>query len=925
MYNFGKTILKYLFLIVFIPVTIYSQISVSPSFIKFGELGINSQNDTTITITSEIDDVLQSFDFKFGSPFYSIVEQLPISLKKDEPKSLTIRYIPNDSVKSYTEYELKTNEQSIEIGFLGGYKYQDTVIEATTITSPTKGDYYLYQDEIVINWTKVPGFDRYIIQFLANNGAGWSTITDSAIGTSYIWKAPHLNSDKCLIRIETYFKPESKFFEHEWDKSFGISKNDNSHKLIQTSDGGYLTVGSTRGKDSSTSKKLFDDILVCKMNKDGEQLWTKTYGGKEGEDVINSVIETDDKSLMLIGKTNSIDFEENLKGDYDLLLMKLDEQGELIWKKNYGGSNYDIGIDIDKDKEGNFYLGGYTGSVDGDIISTKGKSEFWALKVNDLGEIIWTQTYGRDKDEVLTDMQLSMDGGLLLYGSSNSVDTIYLPPNQGGGVIKNHGWLLKTDKFGKQLWDYLYDHERDEPYQVVEDKKGEISITGFTNVYRDVYPPRYFWICKIDKNGQLIWEKPNRIDGRDYNIELELDENDNYYVVSIVVYTPPGHYKLLTKYSDEGVKLWDKKIYSTGAHNGLVKTHDNGLAIVSGVKNRELEQKDLVLIKISNEQLYELGYSDLFEIASSKPYFTIDEIVFDTTYIGELRDTIISNILCNDGVAPIDILDYKFTSEYNGFKLDSVFNGSIIEPDKCKDLKFSFSSNLLNTWYSVFYVNYSFGQSPDNVIFKATVVDKKLENKVDWFRFGQVFVGQEVEKKYINLRNYSQYPIKVNLEHNYNSENDIVLNNGVSEFTIDGESYYQVPIEYKAKVQKKDTMTLRIYYDDTVAINPVYILAESVFDPNTSVNDYLDFSSTIDLSPNPASEQLNIDITTGVQGTMKLELVATDGRVIYTDEWTQSTKSKQMQINTMNIPSGLYQVRLITPYDAITKSVIVVE
>ena len=83
--------------------------------------------------------------------------------------------------------------------------------------------------------------------------------------------------------------------------------------------------------------------------------------------------------------------------------------------------------------------------------------------------------------------------------------------------------------------------------------------------------------------------------------------------------------------------------------------------------------------------------------------------------------------------------------------------------------------------------------------------------------------------------------------------------------------------------------------------------------------------TTLDISPNPASEQLNIDITTGVQGTMKLELVATDGRVIYSDEWTQSTKTKQMQINTLAIPSGLYQVRLITPYDAITKSVVVVE
>jgi len=101
-------------------------------------------------------------------------------------------------------------------------------------------------------------------------------------------------------------------------------------------------------------------------------------------------------------------------------------------------------------------------------------------------------------------------------------------------------------------------------------------------------------------------------------------------------------------------------------------------------------------------------------------------------------------------------------------------------------------------------------------------------------------------------------------------------------------------------------------YIDSVCVFPLRNI--TTFDP-----------TTLTINPNPASEVLNIDITTGIQGIMKLELVATDGRVIYTDEWTQSTKSKQMQLNTINIPSGLYQVRLITPYDAITKSVIVVE
>jgi type IX secretion system substrate protein len=102
----------------------------------------------------------------------------------------------------------------------------------------------------------------------------------------------------------------------------------------------------------------------------------------------------------------------------------------------------------------------------------------------------------------------------------------------------------------------------------------------------------------------------------------------------------------------------------------------------------------------------------------------------------------------------------------------------------------------------------------------------------------------------------------------------------------------------------------------------IYIDSVCVF-PLRNITTF--YPTTLSINPNPASEQLNIDITTGVQGTMTLELVATDGRVIYTDEWIQTTKTKYMQINTLSIPSGLYQVRLITPYDAITKSVVVVE
>jgi hypothetical protein len=83
--------------------------------------------------------------------------------------------------------------------------------------------------------------------------------------------------------------------------------------------------------------------------------------------------------------------------------------------------------------------------------------------------------------------------------------------------------------------------------------------------------------------------------------------------------------------------------------------------------------------------------------------------------------------------------------------------------------------------------------------------------------------------------------------------------------------------------------------------------------------------TTVELSPNPASGQLSIDIATRMQGTMSLELVSSEGRVVYSDTWLQFTRTKRIELSTDNIPSGLYQVRLITPYDAVSKSVVVVE
>jgi hypothetical protein len=75
------------------------------------------------------------------------------------------------------------------------------------------------------------------------------------------------------------------------------------------------------------------------------------------------------------------------------------------------------------------------------------------------------------------------------------------------------------------------------------------------------------------------------------------------------------------------------------------------------------------------------------------------------------------------------------------------------------------------------------------------------------------------------------------------------------------------------------------------------------------------------------NDQSNKSVAEPVEASgqqMQLELISSEGRVAYTENWTQTSSEKQISINTGKIPSGLYQVRLQTPSGLLTENVIVV-
>jgi hypothetical protein len=140
----------------------------------------------------------------------------------------------------------------------------------------------------------------------------------------------------------------------DWMKCYSSnSLNFFPNKIIQTSDSGLIVTG------YSVQKKIGFDLprplFVMRTDKRGEILWSKSYEFSETTDVAYDIIETNDKSLIVSGAINKYGANE------DLLLMKIDSSGELLWSKSFGSNLYDEGRAIISTDNG-YLTVGFTGS-----------------------------------------------------------------------------------------------------------------------------------------------------------------------------------------------------------------------------------------------------------------------------------------------------------------------------------------------------------------------------------------------------------------------------------------------------------------------------------------------------------------------------------------------------------------------------------
>ncbi|MEO0180271.1 MAG: delta-60 repeat domain-containing protein [candidate division WOR-3 bacterium] len=235
-----------------------------------------------------------------------------------------------------------------------------------------------------------------------------------------------------------------------WSKTYGAAYMEHPYSIIQNSDGGYTVVGETNSIGAG-----FSDFLVLRLGSDGSVLWARTFGG-ENEEEAWSAIETPDGRLVVAGWTDSYG-----AGNDDLLILKLNPDGSPIWTKTLGGIGDERAFSVAQAHDGGYVVAGWTGSFGA------GGTDFLVVKLGQDGSLIWAKTFGGNRNDWAQSIVATSDGGYLVSGTTfsfgaDSSDALMIKLGPDGSLI----WARR---FGGQSYDYAYSstQARDGDYVVV--------------------------------------------------------------------------------------------------------------------------------------------------------------------------------------------------------------------------------------------------------------------------------------------------------------------------------------------------------------------------------------------------------------------------------------------------------------------------
>ena len=271
----------------------------------------------------------------------------------------------------------------------------------------------------------------------------------------------------------------------EWRATLGGSADEFAHAVALSGDGGYVIAGETRSSGAGSQ-----DVLLVKLDADGAELWTRTYGGPES-DVVYAARKTSDGGYILAGKTHS--FGGATASQSEFWLIKTGADGEEEWQRSYGSSERptpragtsDVAHAVRQTQDGGYVLAGSSTGPSG--------SNIRLLRTGPDGATLWSRNLGGTTGTVAYDVVETPGGGFAVAGNADS--------DSGGDAL-----LIKTDADGNPEWTQFFGGQyNDEARSLTLTSDGGYALGGFTWSYGAGLSD--FWLVKASADGEQEWQR----------------------------------------------------------------------------------------------------------------------------------------------------------------------------------------------------------------------------------------------------------------------------------------------------------------------------------------------------------------------------------------------------------------------------------
>ncbi|MFX0095727.1 MAG: hypothetical protein ACFFBD_28575, partial [Candidatus Hodarchaeota archaeon] len=267
----------------------------------------------------------------------------------------------------------------------------------------------------------------------------------------------------------------------------------------------------------------------------------------------------------------------------DILLVKLDANGNELWNRTWGGSREDIGRGIALANDGSIYIVGSYYARSGNIYQL----DLVLMKWNSNGNLIWTRTWERYFG--------SWENG---YGITISEDgDIYTIGDSDGDLI-----LIKWDSYGRHHWTQILESENyiaTQGLAIAEDDNDYIYTLGTIsrhfgglNTFDD------FLLVKWDATGQQLWNRTWGSNNFESPTGLCVSANGSIYTIGERFLNNGGINTVLVRWDIEGNQIWNNTLEDV--EGAEVITANNSIYTIGSTVSWE-EQPDSILIKWEND------------------------------------------------------------------------------------------------------------------------------------------------------------------------------------------------------------------------------------------------------------------------------------------------------------------------------------